>query len=91
MTGCMELAQSDCIASSATSHSDVQCVESIWTIRHYVMRPMNLEMVNASDGTTGGRGMGYFPPEIFFFPPASPPQKKSDTKKENSYFVGYIT
>ncbi len=27
---------------SATSHSDVQYVVSLWTIRHYVMRPMNL-------------------------------------------------
>ncbi len=26
---------------SATSHSDVQYVESLWTIRHYVMRPTN--------------------------------------------------
>ncbi len=25
--------------SSATSHSDVQYTESLWTIRHYVMRP----------------------------------------------------
>ncbi len=28
-----------CYISSATSHSDVQYVESLWTIRHYVMRP----------------------------------------------------
>ena len=28
--------------SSTTSHSDVQCTESLWTIRHYVMRPTML-------------------------------------------------
>ena len=28
-----------CTYSSATSHSDVQYTESLWTIRHYVMRP----------------------------------------------------
>ena len=27
--------------SSAVSHSDVQYVQSLWTIRHYVMRPTN--------------------------------------------------
>ncbi len=26
---------------SATSDSDVQCTESLWTMHHYVMRPMN--------------------------------------------------
>ena len=25
--------------SSTTSHNDVLCIESLWTIRHYVMRP----------------------------------------------------
>ncbi len=30
---------------SATSHSDVQCIESLWTIRHYVMRPMKLCLI----------------------------------------------
>ena len=27
--------------SSATSHSDVQFIESLWTMHHYVMRPTN--------------------------------------------------
>ena len=27
------------IKTSATSQSDVQCIESLWTVRHYVMRP----------------------------------------------------
>ncbi len=26
------------LISLATSHSDIQCIESLWAIRHYVMR-----------------------------------------------------
>ncbi len=38
-----------CNISSAISHSDVQCIESQWTIRHYVTRSTNVYAVKSKN------------------------------------------
>ena len=38
------------LISSTTSHSDVKYIESLWTIHHYVMRPMLCAKINEENG-----------------------------------------